>query len=55
MSKRKSLDSQKTYLIVGGIFIALIFLLLIIVGIFGDNPNDTSPKSTSDTPIIGVG
>ena len=54
MSKRNSPDSQKKFLIIGGIFIALMFLLLIIVGIAG-NPEETTPEPTNNAPIIGVG
>lgn len=54
MSKSTIPASQKRFLIIGGIFIAAMFILLLLVGIFGDG-GETTPEPTNDAPIIGVG
>lgn len=48
------MDKQKKFLIIGGIFIAAMFLLLLLVGILG-NPDESTPEPTDNAPIIGVG
>ncbi len=54
LSKINNNDSQKKFLIIGGIFIASMFLLLLLFGIF-NNPEESTPEPTDKAPVIGIG